>query len=206
MAAMPRLLCYGVGGGGGGGGAGVQRTLQDTCHPCVRHLVYRGGVPGSSRVRCLHPEPDENHATASVQIFRRDPTVMPVQPGGQKRHSFRRGSDTQIKILENGTSFPRGERITGDDLRPPRALRQDLRRYRVCRQRAVQQSQDHPSSAPLSWSMSSASRSVVAAKVRISSSKNISRYTPGAHRNSGKRVHESKGTGKNSKFVEKPAQ
>ena len=57
-------------------------------------------------------------ASASVQIFRRDPTIMKVQAVMENEIRSAEDLNTQVKILESGAIIQKvAERLTGDDLR-----------------------------------------------------------------------------------------
>ena len=72
---------YGDGGGGGGGGS-VQRSLQDyllILRERIWYIIVVFLVVFSSSLVFTLSSPKIYQSTATVQIFRRDPTVMQVQ-------------------------------------------------------------------------------------------------------------------------------
>jgi len=154
----------------------VQRTLQDyllILRERIWYIVWCSVVFSSSLVYTL----SQTKITSPPRRCRFSAATRrhAGSAGGRKRHSFAEDLNTQIKILESGTIVSRvAERITGDDLRDFLAPYARPPRYRVCRQRAVQQSQDHPAARTLVVNVAyQHSDRFVAAKVAISSSKNI---------------------------------
>jgi succinoglycan biosynthesis transport protein ExoP len=110
---------YGYGDGEAGGSA-VQRTLHDyllILRERIWYIVVVFLVVFSSSLVYTLSEPKIYQATATVQLFRRDPTVMQVQ---QVMDTEMRSADdinTQIKLIESQAIAQRvAERITGPDL------------------------------------------------------------------------------------------
>ncbi len=123
---------YGYGAGGYGGysaagygygessGSSGHRTIQDyllILRERVWYIVVVFLVVFSSALVYTLSAPKIYQATASVQIFRRDPTVMQVQ---QVMDTEMRGAEdinTQIKVIESGAIITRvASRLTGSDL------------------------------------------------------------------------------------------
>lgn len=121
---------YGAGGYGGysaagygygeGGGGSSHRTIHDyllILRERIWYIVVVFLVVFSSALVYTLSAPKIYQATASVQIFRRDPTVMQVQ---QVIDTEMRGAEdinTQIKVIESGAIIQRvASRITGPDL------------------------------------------------------------------------------------------
>ncbi len=110
----------GYGYGEGGGGGGVQRTFQDyllILRERIWYIVVVFLVVFSSSLVYTLSEPKIYQATAMVQIFRRDPTVMQVQQVVDTNIQSAEDINTQIKVIESATMIQRvAERITGPDL------------------------------------------------------------------------------------------
>ena len=109
----------GYGYGDGGGGGSVQRSFQDymlILRERIWYIIVVFLVVFSSSLVFTLSSPKIYQSTATVQIFRRDPTVMQVQ---QVMDNDIRGAEdlnTQIKVLESGAIIQRvAERLTGDD-------------------------------------------------------------------------------------------
>jgi capsular exopolysaccharide synthesis family protein len=103
-----------------GGGGGLQRTLQDyllILRERIWYIVVVFLVVFSSSLVYTLSEPKLYEATATVQIFRRDPTVMQVQQVMDNEVRSAEDINTQIKVIESGSIVQRvAERITGPDL------------------------------------------------------------------------------------------
>jgi succinoglycan biosynthesis transport protein ExoP len=109
----------GYGYGEGGGGGSVQRSLQDyllILRERIWYIIVVFLVVFSSSLVFTLSSPKIYQSTATVQIFRQDPTVMQVQ---QVMDNTIRGAEdlnTQMKVLESSTIIQRvAERITGED-------------------------------------------------------------------------------------------
>src|SRR4051812_36467573 len=111
---------YGYG-DGGGGGEGVQRTLQDyllILRERIWYIVVVFLVVFSSSLVYTLSQTKIYQSTATVQILRRDPTVVQVQQVVENDVRSAEDLNTQIKILESGAIISRvAESLTGDDLR-----------------------------------------------------------------------------------------
>src|SRR4051812_30608810 len=109
---------YGYGDGDAAGNT-VQRTLHDyilILRERIWYIVVVFLVVFSSSLVYTLSEPKIYQATATVQLFRRDLTVMQVQ---QVMDTEMRSADdvnTQIKVIESGEIVRRvAERLTGPD-------------------------------------------------------------------------------------------
>lgn len=111
---------YGYGDGGGGGGGSGHRTIQDyllILRERIWYIVVVFLVVFSSALVYTISEPKIYQATATVQIFRRDPTVMQVQQVMDTEMRSAEDINTQIKVIESGTIIQRvATRLTGPDL------------------------------------------------------------------------------------------
>ena len=111
---------YGYGGDEGGGG-GVQRTFQDyllILRERIWYIVVVFLVVFSSALVYTLSETKIYLASASVQIFRTDPTIMQVKQVVDTDIRSAEDLNTQIKVLESGLIVRRvAERLQGDDLR-----------------------------------------------------------------------------------------
>jgi capsular exopolysaccharide synthesis family protein len=115
---------YSAGGYGYGseeGGAGVQRTFQDyllILRERIWYIVVVFLVVFSSSLVYTLSETKIYQSAATVQIFRRDATVMQVQQVVDTDVRSAEDLNTQIKVIESATIVQKvAERITGDDLR-----------------------------------------------------------------------------------------
>jgi polysaccharide biosynthesis transport protein len=103
-----------------GGGSTVQRTFNDyllILRERIWYIVVVFLVVFSSSLVYTLSEPKIYEATATVQIFRRDPTVMQVQQVIDTENRSAEDINTQIKVIESGAIVQRvAERITGPDL------------------------------------------------------------------------------------------
>jgi polysaccharide biosynthesis transport protein len=113
---------YGYGYGDGGGGGQIQRSLQDyllILRERIWYVVVVFLVVFSSALVFTLSQPKIYESVATVQIFRRDPTIMPGGPSINDTDI--RGPDdlnTQVKVLESVNIIQHvAERITGEDLR-----------------------------------------------------------------------------------------
>lgn len=102
-------------------GGQMQRTFQDyllILRERIWYIVVVFLVVFSSSLVFTLSDTKIYQSSATVQIFRRDPTIM---QGGQVMDSEIRSAEdlnTQIKIIESASIIKRvAERITGDDLR-----------------------------------------------------------------------------------------
>lgn len=111
---------YGYGDGGEGGGQ-VQRTFQDyllILRERVWYIVVVFLVVFSSSLVYTLSETKIYQSQSTVQIFRRDPTVMQVQQVVDTDVRSQEDLNTQIKVIESNSIIQRvAERITSDDLR-----------------------------------------------------------------------------------------
>jgi succinoglycan biosynthesis transport protein ExoP len=111
---------YGYGDGGGGGG-GVQRTLQDyllILRERIWYIVVVFLVVFSSSLVYTLSQTKIYQSTATVQILRRDPTVVKVEQVVDNDIRSAEDLNTQIKILESVTIVQRvADRIKGDELK-----------------------------------------------------------------------------------------
>ena len=109
----------GYGYGDGGSGGTMQRSLQDyllILRERIWYIIVVFLVVFSSSLVFTLSSPKIYQSTATVQIFRQDPTVMQVQ---QVMDNSIRGAEdlnTQMKVLESASIIQRvAERITGED-------------------------------------------------------------------------------------------
>ncbi len=111
---------YGYG-DGSGGGSHSQRTFQDyllILRERIWYIVVVFLVVFSSSLVYTLSDTKIYQSSATVQIFRRDPTVMQVQQVVDTDIRSAEDLNTQIKVIESVTMIQRvAERITGDDLR-----------------------------------------------------------------------------------------
>lgn len=112
---------YGDGGEGGGGGQ-AHRTLQDyllILRERIWYIVVVFLVVFSSSLVFTLSEPKIYQSSATVQIFRRDPTAIPgVQQVMDNDIRSAEDLNTQIKVIESGSVIQRvADRLKGDDLR-----------------------------------------------------------------------------------------
>ena len=112
---------YGYGYGDGGGNAPAQRTFQDyllILRERIWYIVVVFLVVFSSSLVYTLSETRIYQSVATVQIFRRDPTILQVQQMMDNDIRSAEDLNTQIKIIESSTLVKRvAERIRGDDLR-----------------------------------------------------------------------------------------
>jgi len=105
---------------GEAGGSSVQRTLNDyvlILRERIWYIVVVFLVVFSSSLVFTLSEPKIYEATSTVQIFRRDPTVMQVQQVMDTEMRSAEDINTQIKVIESGSIIQRvAARITGPDL------------------------------------------------------------------------------------------
>ena len=108
-------------GEGGEGGGHVQRTLQDyllILRERIWYIVVVFLVVFSSALVYTLSETKVYQSSTTVQIFRRDPTII---KGDKVMEDDIRGAEdlnTQIEIIKSGSMIQRvASRITGDDLR-----------------------------------------------------------------------------------------
>lgn len=111
---------YGDGGDGAGGG-GVQRTLQDyllILRERIWYIVVVFLVIFSSSLVYTLSDTKIYQSSATVQIFRRDPTIMKVEQVMDNDIRSAEDLNTQIKIIESATMIQRvAARLSGEDLR-----------------------------------------------------------------------------------------
>ncbi len=111
---------YGYG-EGGRGGEGVQRTLQDyllILRERIWYIVVVFLVVFSSSLVYTLSQTKIYQSVATVQIMRRDPTVVKVEQVVDNDIRSTEDLNTQIKILESNVIIGRvADRITGDELR-----------------------------------------------------------------------------------------
>lgn len=111
---------YGYGDGGEQGNQ-VQRTFQDyllILRERIWYIVVVFLVVFSSSLVYTLSDTKIYQSQATVQIFRRDPTVMQVQQVVDTDIRSAEDLNTQIKVIESGSIIQRvAERLTGEDLR-----------------------------------------------------------------------------------------
>ena len=99
----------------------VQRQLQDyllIVRERIWYIVVVFLIVFSSALVYTLSQTKIYQAGASVQIFRRDPTIMKVQAVMENEIRSAEDLNTQVKILESGAIIQKvAERLTGDDLR-----------------------------------------------------------------------------------------
>lgn len=99
----------------------AQRTFQDyvlILRERIWYIVVVFLVVFSSALVYTLSQPKIYQSTATVQIFRRDPTIMQVQAVVDNEIRSAEDLNTQVKILESGAIIQKvAERLTGDDLR-----------------------------------------------------------------------------------------
>ncbi len=109
-------------GDGGGDGGQAHRTFQDyllILRERIWYIIVVFLVVFSSSLVFTLSEPKIYQSSATVQIFRRDPTIMPgVQQVMDNDIRSAEDLNTQIKVIESFTIVQRvADRIKGDDLR-----------------------------------------------------------------------------------------
>ena len=106
---------------GYGEGGAPQRTFQDyllVLRERIWYIVVVFLVVFSSALVYTLSRTKIYQATATVQIFRRDPVVMQVQSVTDNEIRSAEDLNTQVKILESAAIIQKvAERITGEDLR-----------------------------------------------------------------------------------------
>ena len=111
---------YGEGADGGGGGH-IQRTFQDyllILRERIWYIVVVFLVVFSSSLVYTLSETKIYQSTATVQIFRRDPNILPTQQMMDTDIRSTEDLNTQFKVIESNQLVSRVvQRITGDDLR-----------------------------------------------------------------------------------------
>jgi polysaccharide biosynthesis transport protein len=99
----------------------MQRSLQDyllILRERIWYIVVVFLVVFSSALVYTFSQPKIYESTASVQIFRRDPTIMQVQAVMDNEIRGAEDLNTQVKILESGAIVQKvADRLTGEDLR-----------------------------------------------------------------------------------------
>ncbi len=109
----------GYGYGEGGGGGGMQRSFQDymlILRERIWYVIVVFLVVFSSSLVYTLSQTKIYESTATVQIFRRDPTVMQVQQVVDNDIRGAEDLNTQLKVMESATIVQKvAERITGDD-------------------------------------------------------------------------------------------
>jgi polysaccharide biosynthesis transport protein len=112
---------YGDAGGGDGGGSHAHRTFQDyllILRERIWYIVVVFLVVFSSALVYTLSETKIYQSSATVQIFRRDATVIKVEQVMDNDIRSAEDLNTQIKIIESASMIQRvAGRITGDDLR-----------------------------------------------------------------------------------------
>ncbi len=111
---------YGYGYGDSSTGQ-AQRTFQDyllIIRERIWYIVVVFLVVFSSALVYTLSQTKIYQATATVQIFRRDPTIMQVQAVMDNEIRSAEDLNTQVKILESAAIIQKvADRLTGDDLR-----------------------------------------------------------------------------------------
>lgn len=111
----------GYGYGEGGGTGAVQRTFQDyllILRERIWYVVVVFLVVFSSALVYTLSQTKIYRSVAVVQVFRRDPIVVPGQPVVDTDIKGAEDLNTQIEILKSASIIKKvAERITGDDLR-----------------------------------------------------------------------------------------
>jgi capsular exopolysaccharide synthesis family protein len=112
---------YSAVGYGDGAGAHAQRTFQDyvlILRERIWYILVVFLVVVASAVVYTASETRIYQSSATVQIFRRDPTIMQVQQMMDNDIRSAEDLNTQIKVIESATIINNvAKRITGDDLR-----------------------------------------------------------------------------------------
>jgi polysaccharide biosynthesis transport protein len=112
---------YGYGYGYGETGGGIRRGFKDyvlILRERIWYIVVVFLVIFSSSLIYTLSQTKLYQASATIQIFRRDPTVMQVQQVMDNDIRSAEDLNTQIKVMESGAIIQEvAERITGDDLR-----------------------------------------------------------------------------------------
>lgn len=107
--------------GYGESGGHAQRTFQDymlILRERVWYIVVVFLIVFSSTLVYTFSQQKIYEATATVQIFRRDPTIMQVQAVVDNEIRSAEDLNTQVKILESATIVEKvAARLQGDDLR-----------------------------------------------------------------------------------------
>jgi succinoglycan biosynthesis transport protein ExoP len=110
---------YGYGNGGEGGSA--QRSFQDyllILRERIWYIVVVFLVIFSSALVYTLSQTKIYQSSTTVQIFRRDPTVMQVQAVTDNEIRSAEDLNTQVKIMESSAIIQKvAERLTGDELR-----------------------------------------------------------------------------------------
>ena len=111
---------YGYGYGNPEGGS-AQRSFQDyllILRERIWYIVVVFLVVFSSALAYTLSQTKIYQSSTSVQVFRRDPTVMQVQSVTDNEIRSAEDLNTQVKIMESSAIIQRvAERLTGDDLR-----------------------------------------------------------------------------------------
>ncbi len=111
----------GYGYGNEGESNSVQRTFQDyllIVRERIWYIVVVFLVVFSSALVYTLSKPKIYQSTATVQIFRRDPTIIPGQQVVDTDIRSAEDLNTQVKVLESGSIVQAvADRIVGDDLR-----------------------------------------------------------------------------------------
>ena len=99
----------------------VQRTFQDyllIVRERIWYIVVVFLVVFSSALVYTLSKPKIYQSTATVQIFRHDPTIVPGQPVVDTEIRSTEDLNTQVKVLESGLIVQAvADKLTGDDLR-----------------------------------------------------------------------------------------
>ena len=107
--------------GGEDDGSGAHRTIKDyvlILRERIWYIVVAFLVVFSSAILYTLSQTKLYDSVASVQIFRRDPTIMQVQAVMDNEIRSAEDLNTQVKILESASIIQKvSERLTGDDLR-----------------------------------------------------------------------------------------
>src|SRR6185312_15367764 len=110
---------YSAIGYGYGEGSGVQRSFQDyllILRERIWYIIVVFLVVFSSALVYTLSLTKIYQSTATVQIFRRDPTVMQVQQVVDNDIRGAEDINTQLKVMESATIIQKvAERITGED-------------------------------------------------------------------------------------------
>lgn len=116
---------YGAYGGYGYGGedpqSGAHRTFKDyvlILRERIWYIVVAFLVVFSSTILYTFNQTKMYDAVASVQVFRRDPTIMQVQAVVDNEIRSAEDLNTQVKILESAAIIQKvADRLTGEELR-----------------------------------------------------------------------------------------
>lgn len=112
---------YSAVGYGGEEGGGAHRSLQDytlVLRERIWYIIVVFLVVFSSALVYTLSQTKIYESTATVQIFRRDPTVLQVQAVMDNSISGAEDLNTQVRLIESGSIIQAvADRLTGDELR-----------------------------------------------------------------------------------------